>query len=473
MVKTMEDRTQIIRLYDIFAKLCQYIVAGNTKNYLVRYGCISSREKDRVKTKIECNTPLKRGENGRFLRAKRNNICETYVNQIEEFSNKLMKSDDNNCIMGMVQALDGTLDKILKEEIRHLQTLDSTKELNSNRASTGIGLLPRCDCVWARKSRMSYSYRRLDNYLKHFMVMEDRVLYEIEDNHIFLPKGFFKKFDKTKKLNVAASPITSKPNFSIDRYENNDFKVFSINYDSSKMSEDNQLIWEKICEAGKNGTEVIVFPEMLGNPLTDEYIIEQLNKLSDEKRADMPEMIVLPSVYNDNQNTCLVLDKYGNKLAKQYKQNPFVMNTNDGDYMEDIIGKNVINVFHYEGIGRFAILICKDFLTTRYMERIMRGFMLTLIIVPSYSTGAYDFKTSFDLCAHDYCNVIWINSCAAMTPGKEMNFENIGYIRKRITRYDDESEALYNMKPCKGLFDGHCDKSCIYYDSFGAVNHYE
>ena len=55
----------------------------------------------------------------------------------------------------------------------------------------------------------------------------------------------------------------------------------------------------------------------------------------------------------------------------------------------------------------------------------MRGFMLTMIIVPSYSTGAYDFKTSFDLCAHDYCNVIWINSCSAMVPGKEMNFKNI------------------------------------------------
>ena len=95
--------------------------------------------------------------------------------------------------------------------------------------------------------------------------------------------------------------------------------------------------------------------------------------------------------------------------------------------------------------------------------------MLTMIIVPSFSTGAYDFKTSFDLCAHDYCNVVWINSCSAMVPEKAMNFENIGYVRKRISRYDDESEALCKMKPCEGLFEGKCDNSCIYYDSFGKI----
>ena len=52
---------------------------------------------------------------------------------------------------------------------------------------------------------------------------------------------------------------------------------------------------------------------------------------------------------------------------------------------------------------------------------------------------------------------------------KEMNFEDIGYIRKRISRYDDEDKALYKMKPCKGLLEGSCDQSCIYYDSFGVV----
>lgn len=465
----MENYDHITRLYDIFALLCEYIVSGHSKNYLVRYGCISSSEKKRVKAEIENATPLKRGDNGRFIRIRPENIDSVFLEKIDLFSEKLMEQKDNNCIMGLLQALDGSLSEILKLEIKKFQRYPSTDILNTNRTKTGIGLLPRCDCVWARKSRMSYSYRRIDNYLKHFMVMEDRVLYEITDKHIFLPDHFFEQFEKSNHLHVAASPITAKANFDIARYENDNFKVFSINYDESKMQQDNNLVWGKIMEAGQNGAEIVVFPEMLGNRTMKEYIQCRLSGLSEKDRWKIPAMIVLPSVYENEQNTSTVLDRFGNELATQYKQNPFVMKTESGEYMEDIIGCNTINIFHYEGIGRFAILICKDFLTTRYMERIMRGFMLTLIIVPSYSTGAYDFKTSFDLCAHDYCNVVWINSCAAMIPGKEMNFVDIGYIRKRISRYDDESKALYKMKPCKGLFEGTCDKSCMYYDSFGVV----
>lgn len=465
----MKNNRYVTELYNTFARLCHYIVEGNEKNYLVRYGCISSREKNRVKEEIEDATPLKRNDNGRFVRVTQKAVDEDYVRRIDIFSNALMDREDNNCIMGLIQALDGTLAEILKQEVRYFGHQESTEVLNTNRDDTGIGLLPRCDCAWASKSRMSYSYRRLDNYLKHFMVMEDRVLYEIRDRHIFLPKGFFKKFDETNRLYVAASPVTSKPNFVIEKKENPDFKVFSIKYDESRIDEDNELVWEKIKEAGKAGSELVVFPEMLGNSRTEEYISTRLKELTVVEREKIPAMIVLPSVYYDNQNTSSVLDRNGNRLAKQYKQNPFVMNTKEGDFMEDIIGENTINIFHYEGIGRFAILICKDFLTTRYMERIMRGFMLTMIIVPSYSTGAYDFKTSFDLCAHDYCNVIWINSCSAMVPGKEMNFKNIGYIRKRISRYADENEALYEMKPCDGLHTGECSKDCMYYDNFGSV----
>lgn len=465
----MENNNHITQLYNIFALLCQYIVAGHEKNYLVRYGCISNKEKQRVKLEIEKATDLRRGDNGRFIRISKADITDEYVEKVSMLADYLMKTKDNNCIMGMLQALDGTLAEILRDEVLELQRKEFSKELNTNRKKTGIGLLPRCDCVWARKSRMSYSYRRIDNYLKHFMVMEDRVLYEIKDKHIFLPNNFFHKFDRTQRLFVAATPITAHANFDIERREDDNFKVFSIKYNKKAIEQDNMLVWEKILQAGESGSEIIVFPEMLGNCSMENYIRQKLEGLTEEERKQIPSMIVLPSVSYKGQNTSTVLDKYGKRLAKQYKQNPFVMNTAEGDFMEDILGHNKINIFHYEGIGRFAILICKDFLTTRYMERIMRGFMLTMIIVPSYSTGAYNFKTSFDLCAHDYCNVIWINSCSAMTPEKKMNFENIGYIRKRISRYDDESEALYEMKPCKGLFEGKCDNSCIYFDSFGSV----
>ena len=442
-----------IKLFNLFAELCAYIVKLHTKDYLVQYGCISKDERKRIVDAIEDNTFLKRGDNGKFLVITSDEINDKFMKTMISFTEELRLRDDNNCIMGLIQALDGAMSDILKNEIKYFQNETFTEELNTNRDETGIGLLPRCSCVWARKSRMSYSYRRIANFLKHFMVMENRVLDNINDRHIFLKQGFFENFDKTKKLKVAASPLVARPTFDIEYQDNSNFQVFSVKYDRSTMDEENELVWQRIVDAGKEEAEIVVFPEMLGNANMEKFIRDKLYTLDEKHRKEIPAMIVLPSYSNNRKNVTTILDRYGRRIADQHKQNPYVMIGKHGQYMEDIMGSNgIVNIFHYEGIGRFAILICKDFLTTRYMERIMRGFMLTMIIVPAYSTGAYDFKMSFDLCAHDYCNVIWINSCAAMKPGKEMNFENIGYIRKRISRYEEETEALYNMKPCKGLF---------------------
>ena len=468
-----DDRLQTVAktaIYDLFAEVCAYIVKTHTKNYLVKYSCISDTEQERVLSKIRNHTSLEPLENGHFHHIKSGDITDDFVNQLDLFARKLKAEDDINCAMRFLQAIDSAMADILREEIVRIQQKNHTTTLNRNREYTGIELLPRCECVWARKSRQSFSYRRLDNYLKHIMVIESQVFEDVEDEHIYLPKGFFKHFDETKKLNIAASPLTAKSNFDIKYYKKSDLQVFALDYHEETMARDNELVWQKILAASKNGTEIIVFPEMLGNATMEHAIQVRLRALNAHTRERIPALIVLPSYFEDGENYCVVLDRYGNEIARQYKQNPYIMKNKSGEYMEDIHGAhNQIAIFHYEGIGRFAILICKDFLTTRYMERIMRGFMLTMIIVPAYSTGSYDFKMSFDLCAHDYCNVVWINSCAAMVPGKESNFEYIGYVRKRIGRYEDPQKALYEMKPCPKLFHGKCDQHCIYYDSFGAT----
>ncbi len=466
----MSQTSELIKeLYNIFAELCADILDSNVDNYMVRYGCITPHEKSRIKDAIEAATPLKRGENGRFVRLTEETIDTNLVRKIRKFANSIMVENDYNSIMGLLQAMDGSLANILKTEIEAFKHEDQATLLNTNREETGIGLLPRCDCVWARKSRMSYSYRRIANYLKHFMVIDSHILMDIRANHIFLPNYFFEEFDKQKDLCVAATPICATPNFKVKHFESEKFRYFAIDYKEELDEQHNELIWKKIVEAGENGAEMVVFPEMLGNLTVDSYIQEKMQALSPLERKKLPAMTILPSVSHEGQNTCSILDRNGHELAKQYKRNPFIMNTSTGDHMEYIRGKNILNIFHYEGIGRFAVLICKDFLTTRYMERIMRGYMLTMIIVPSFSTGAYNFKTSFDLCAHDYCNVVWINSCAAMRPGKEMNFEYIGYIRKIISRYDNEEESLNKMQPCEGLHNGHCDRNCLYYGHLNEV----
>lgn len=462
--------TAKVALYDLFADLCAFIIRTKPHNYLVRYSCVSSEEQARINKLILASTTLSKDKKGAFKPISNSDITDKFIDNLLTFSKRIKTNADLNLAMRFLQALDESMSEIMQEEIAHLQQMEHTSALNRNSEYTGIELLPRCGCVWARKSRQSYSYRRLDNYLNHIMVIEKSSINENIDDHVFLPKGFFKDFDATKILKVAACPLTNKSNFDTKLHTKNDMQVFSLDYHAASMAKHNTLVWNKILTAGREGAEIIVFPEMLGNSTMVSFIQESLRSLSDEEYNDIPAMIILPSFFDNGENYCVVLDKYGNEIGRQYKQNPYIMKNKHGEFMEDILGSsNQIVIFHYEGIGRFAILICKDFLTTRYMERIMRGFMLTMIIVPAYSTGSYDFKMSFDLCAHDYCNVVWINSCAAMVPGKESNFEYIGYVRKRIGRHDDESKALYRMPPCDKLMSGKCDQKCIYFDDFGAV----
>ncbi|ETP71862.1 hypothetical protein UYO_2178 [Lachnospiraceae bacterium JC7] len=456
-----------ILIYNLIAELCSFLVRNVGKDYLILYKSISEKECERTDKYIQKYTDLSLSEKGMYFPVFEPDFDHEYVKKLYSFKDKLYSEHDRNSIIRFIQALDEAVSVLLYDEREILEENPISSEINTNREETGISLFPKMRCVWSRKNRHSFSYERIDSYLKYLLVVED--IPNIEAEHIFIKKGSLPKFDKTKKLNVAASPLSAKSNFDVKYHNTDNYQTFDIKYIDSRMKRDNDLVWNKIREAGENGSEVMVFPEMLGNPTMETFIHEKLSSLDSEERKLIPSLIVLPSCSLAGLNYSPVLDRNGNVLTRQCKQNPFFLKTKQGNHREYLKKNNKITIFHYPGIGRFAVMICKDFLTNEYMERIMRGFMLTMIIAPAYSTGSYDFKLSLDLCAHDDCNVIWINTCAALIPGKESNFENIGYIRKRIGRNQSEEESTYRMKACRKLLMGGCDHNCIYYDSFGIV----
>lgn len=464
MTASVPDR---ILIYNLIAELCSFLVRSVGKDYLILYKSISETELSRIDRYIQDNTDLVLSEKGMYFPVFEPDLDHDCIDRLYAFKEALFREMDRKSIIRFMQALDEAVAVLLYDEREILEGNSISYEINTNRKETGISVFPKMRCVWSRKNRHSFSYERIDSYLKYLLVVED--MPNIEAEHIFLKKGLFPRFDKTKQLNVAASPLNAKSNFDIKYHNTDNYQTFDIKYNDSRIKRDNELVWQKIREAGENGSELMVFPEMLGNPLMETFIREKLCALDKEQRKLIPSLIVLPSCSEDGLNYAPVLDRYGNVLTRQCKQNPFFLKTKQGNHREYLKKNNKITIFHYPGIGRFAVMICKDFLTNEYMERIMRGFMLTLIIAPAYSTGSYDFKLSLDLCAHDDCNVIWINACAALIPGKEANFENIGYIRKRIGRNRSREEATYCMKSCRKLLMGGCDHNCMYYDSFGSV----
>lgn len=457
------------KIYNLFAELCAFIGQTQTENYLIRYSCISDKEQQRITDKMMRSAPFSYLGTPALASLREEDLTDQFLEELRTFSGRLIAQNDRNCIMKVLQTLDEALFRILENKMKSMTGETDLSPLNSNWRYIGIELFPRCRCVWARKSRQYFSERRIDNCLRFVIVVEKKRVACIEEHHIFLHKGFFPKFDHSGSLKVAASPVSAHSDFDVLFHRQHEFQTFSLKYDKLLADRAHDLIWEKIVQAGAGNAELVVFPEMLGTPDMEDVICKKLKNLSPAEQEKIPALIVLPTVFTEGQNYASILDRKGNLLARQYKQNPYIMEQPDGSYMEDITGSNEVVIFHYPGIGRFTVMICKDFLTTRYMERLMRSFKLTLIIVPAYSTGAYDFRTSFETCAHDYCNVVWINSCAAMVPEKEDNFRYIGYVRKRITRYQKGSDAHFEMKPCRGLFCGECAENCLYFSKFGKV----
>ena len=466
------------RIYNIIAEVCSFIIGSCEESFFVKFSCVSYGEMQRIYGIIherisilfepESNETDK-GKMNSIRHLKRVDLDNVFFDNVEKLSVELKSSGDYFALMGLVQVFDEALEELLKDKISELQKNDFSVVLNTNRESTGIGLLPRCSCMWERKHRLAHSYNRMDCFLFNILLIENSILGDLIDKHFFLKNDSFPDLLSKRKLKIATTPLRVDRHFAFERFEEKSILYFRVVYDRNKFDEDNNLIWDKIIAASKNDCDIILFPELLGNPQTVSFVCDKLKALSNGERQRMPSMIILPSFSENKRNTVAIVDREGNVICSQFKQNPFRDPKGNSGYLEDITSNKVVNIFHFEGIGRITILICKDFLTTKYMEQLMRCFKLTLIIVPSFSTGSYDFRRSFDLCAHDDCNVVWINACAAFEEGKEENFKYIGYVRKRVSRTDDEAQRLCGMPICEGAFTGGCRQDCLFYDTIQGV----
>ena len=467
----------MFHIFNIIAGLCSDVISMCPEDSLfVKYSCISQSAKSGMEKDICASVPDlfltdRKGSGGPVIyRINRNDLDAVFFERLERYIEKIKAQGDIFPMICLLQVLDTAMESILSEITEEYQKENFSVVLNTNRETTGIGLLPRCSCIWERKTRLSHSYNRLDNFLVNFLLMENSILGELIDKHYFLSPDTFPDFLEKKALNIAVSPLRIESHFVYDYFEKNDIQYFRVLYEEEYFDKDNEQIWQIILKSAENNTDIMVFPEMLGNPETPEYISQKLKALSAEEQSKMPSLTILPSFYKNKLNTVFMLDRYGEVVCRQSKQNYYIKPVADkGSHLEAITANNVVNILHFDGIGRIAVLICKDFLTTHYMEQLMRCFKLTLIIVPSNSTGSYDFRQSFDLCAHDDCNVVWINTCEAIIPGKEANFESIGYVRKRIGRNDDDSQRLCQFRICDGAFSGKCTHDCIYFETIQGV----
>jgi len=185
--------------------------------------------------------------------------------------------------------------------------------------------------------------------------------------------------------------------------------------------------------------------------------------LSDEFIEDLPKITILPSYWNERQNRVSILDNFGEVMSSQKKYVPYEKNYEGNNYIEDLERTNKeINIIHCEGMGRIAILICRDFLERKLLFDIIDLYKLTMILVPSFSTGNYDFIRTANICKEMNCCVLWVNSCSAYSEDKKNNFKTISFFTAGEVK-NTINEKKEKRPPCEYITSRRqCNKECMF-----------
>ena len=272
-------------IFDIIADLCSFVNGNTSSEFFVKYSCFSSEGKENSYKETAKHagwlftTPEGGTKDVRWL-TKEDLNC-TAVAELEQYAEELKNKRDLFMIVVLLQILDEGLIGILFDRIHEFQNDRWSIVLNGNRETTGIGILPRCSCVWERKNRLAHSYNRLDNFLYNILIMRNDILRDLIDCHVYLKDDFFPNFGEKHLLKIAATPLRIESNLDTEFYEKENVQYFRITDNGQDHTKDNELIWQKIRKAGKDDSDILLFPEMLGNRNMVGYL---QTKIREEKK---------------------------------------------------------------------------------------------------------------------------------------------------------------------------------------------
>lgn len=373
------------------------------------------------------------------------------------FMDKCNKEHEYELMLMTVRSVDSSLYRILRNERNKAFSMGERLPLNNNYDEYGIKLFPRVTCDWERKSRGRNTNIRLDNYLDNLLMIDYKSVKEnYKDKHFFIET----KLDFNNKYTFVTVPYSNQWNQKINYINDKKYNLMHIEYTGNK-DKDTKLVEEKMIQA--SGRSVLIFPEVHGYKGQDKKISEYLLAESIEQ---LPLITVLPSYWNDRKNAVSILDEFGEIISSQIKYIPYEMEYKGVNYIEDleIIDKE-LSIIHCEGMGRIAVLICRDFLERNYIRDIISLYKLTMIIVPSFSTGSYDFLENAEICNDLNCCVLWVNSCAAYSDDRKDNFKTISFFTKPKVRniVGVNSDNEYKKEPCEDISScNECDKECMF-----------
>jgi len=392
-----------------------------------------------------------------------NQICEELAHRLRRFTDICIEENNPKLLTQMLVKLD----LVLKDEVQSLKRDNCNFDvLNSNEKELDVQILPRCTSSWGHNSKDKNNSNTLNNFLSHMYYIDTREFrhrtgYEV--SHCMLSCERFERAAEKHYLNIGTTPLGNGTKLELQMFESGDgtcqFKVIGISNEEELMTN----VVKILNRAKELEIDIMCFPEMLGSEKIQDKIVEVLSDFPEENDKRSPVLTVCPTIWKDEENKAIVLDEYGEEILTQNKQKPYVHEDHGQFYKEALKQQKHIKVLHCDGIGRLAILICRDALERDFLQAVLEILKITLLIVPSFSTGYYDFSEDLKMCAAYDCSVIWINTCSAIPNDKRANNDKIGFVRKagKKTIFRN-GEHCYDFSECIRKQGGEECSKCIF-----------
>lgn len=448
-------------IYNCFAFVIRSILnCADTQLYL-SYLCISPSKSETLNIILTKWFPeiFESGNISRILTPyffdRKNVISKIYI-----FVNECIQSNS----VSLLIRLASKLDTAMADCISDYTTDEEIYGLNSNSKEQQVQLLPRCHCKWAHKNKDKNCSIDLNNFLEHFYYVDTKALYEkthCSVSHVFLESSTFSRAEERGYLSIGISALSDQielDSILADDHERCSFIVNSIS--NVDLLVKNALSIQK--KAMQEGVDILCFPEMLGHPKVNRALKEKLADYPEDDLLDYSALTICPTYWNDHTNKAEVINKFGEQVIAQAKQIPYPLPSQGKQYIEDIRPDHHIHLIHCEGIGRMAVIICKDAIDRDYLFNLINELKVTLLFVPSFSTGFYDFQENLSLCRAFDCTAVWINCCSVcLMTGKE-KLEKIGTILKTGRRSQFKNGYYhFTHKNCTKENAGGCH-NCLY-----------
>lgn len=292
---------------------------------------------------------------------------------------------------------------------------DADIVLNGNSNICGIEILHRIVMRTSRKSFEKSHALNQNDVLKYLMAVDVSKLegFGIRLRH-HVVKPLWPIYEN--RIRIGVCPLWKKTVYNCQE-KCDDYKELDISYNGDEAV-DNRDIMDAILRAAEADVDILLFPEMSGN--TD--MVSAIQKeIANDKSRKLPKVTVLPSIWINGTNYSVIMDDRGNVVCEQHKRVAYQRPDGYYEHLADNNNRNMRHVLHIDRIGRILVFICRDFLENTLVNAVVESIRPTVVLVPSYSTGDYDFSLAKGLVSAWDCGTTWVNArCAA--PQKTMAF---------------------------------------------------